>query len=140
MKKFKFKIRGNTFDTTVKKVENNTIEMEVNGTAYTVEIETLQAVSKTPKLVRTRVKNKPGEGVIEKKSAIGSIVIAPLPGTIFKINVKVGDEIKAGDVLLIMEAMKMENNIMAEKSGTVKSINIKEGDAVLQDAKLIELQ
>ncbi len=140
MKKFKFKIRGNTFDTTVKKVENNTIEMEVNGTAYTVEIETLQAVSKTPKLVRTRVKNKPGEGVIEKKPAIGSIVIAPLPGTIFKINVKVGDEIKAGDVLLIMEAMKMENNIMAEKSGTVKSINIKEGDAVLQDAKLIELQ
>jgi len=140
MKKFKFKIRGNTFNTAVKKVENNIIEMEVNGTAYKVEIETQQAVSKTPKLVRTKVKNKPGEGVIEKKSAIGSIVAAPLPGTIFKINVKEGDEVEAGDVLLIMEAMKMENNIMAEKSGTVKSINIKEGDTVLQDAKLIELQ
>jgi len=140
MKKFKFKIRGNTFDTIVKKVENNTIEMEVNGTAYTVEIDTQQAVSKTPRLIRTNVKNKPGEGVIEKKSAIGSIVTAPLPGTIFKINVKEGDEIQAGDVLLIMEAMKMENNIMAEKSGTIKSINIKEGDTVLQDAKLIELQ
>jgi biotin carboxyl carrier protein len=63
-----------------------------------------------------------------------------LPGTIFRINVKVGDKVKLGDVLLILEAMKMENNIMSEKAGTVKSILVKEGAAVMQDAPLIEFE
>ena len=58
---------------------------------------------------------------------------------IFKINIKVGDSIKKGDSLFIMEAMKMENNVLAEKEGVVKSIKVKEGDAVLQGDVLIEM-
>ena len=67
-------------------------------------------------------------------------VLAPLPGNIFKILVGVGDEVKKGDTLLIMEAMKMENNVAAEKEGTVKTIRVKVGDNVLQNDVLIELE
>lgn len=140
MKKFKFKIRGNSFETVVKDIEEDIMTIEVNGTSYSVEIEKQKAVTKTPRLVRAKVQNAPGEGLISKTTSVGSTVKAPLPGTIFKIMVKVGDAVKAGDVVLIMEAMKMENNIMAEKAGVVSAINVKEGETVLQDKVLVELK
>lgn len=65
---------------------------------------------------------------------------APLPGTIMTINVKVGDQVKRGDTLVVMEAMKMENNIMANKDGQVKAIHVTVGQTVVQDDKLVDLQ
>ena len=56
------------------------------------------------------------------------------------INVKVGDQVKRGDTLVVMEAMKMENNIMANKDGQVKAINVTVGQTVVQDDKLVDLQ
>ncbi|RXQ96174.1 biotin/lipoyl-binding protein [Ancylomarina salipaludis] len=138
MKKFKFTIRGQEFDVDIKEIEGTNAQIEVNGTVYDVEIEAKEKVSKTPQLIRKPVINKPGEGQI-KKSTGGISVKAPLPGTIIKVNVAVGDSINAGDTLLIMEAMKMENNVLAEKAGTVKSIKVNVGDSVLQDDVLIEL-
>lgn len=139
MKKFKFTIRGQEFDVDIKEIEGTNAQIEVNGTVYDVEIEAKEKkVSKTPQLIRKPVINKPGEGQI-KKSAGGVSVKAPLPGTIIKVNVAVGDSINAGDTLLIMEAMKMENNVLAEKAGTVKSVKVNVGDSVLQDDVLIEL-
>jgi biotin carboxyl carrier protein len=76
---------------------------------------------------------------VKKGSAGGYQVTAPLPGSIFKMLVKEGDEVKKGDVILIMEAMKMENNVMSEKEGIVKSIRVKVGDNVLQSDVLVEL-
>ena len=73
-------------------------------------------------------------------SSKASQVKAPLPGNIFKILVKEGDEIKKGDNIMIMEAMKMENNVLAEKDGTIKSIKVSEGDAVLQNDILAEIE
>ncbi len=137
MKKFKFKIRGNNYSTVIKSFEKNIVEIEVNGTSYKVEIEKDVVAAKTPKLVRAKVPIKKGDANITSKSV--SLVKAPLPGTIFKMSTKVGDEIKAGDTLLIMEAMKMENNIQAEVSGKIKSIMVAEGDAVLQDDILMEI-
>ena len=138
MKKFKFKIRGNSYNSVIKNHEDNIIDIEINGTAYKVEVEQEAKKTKTPKLLRSQVVNKGGAVKIAKADSM-LLVKAPLPGTIFKLLVKEGDEIKIGDVLLIMEAMKMENNILAEKSGTVKTVKIKEGDAVMQDDVLIEL-
>jgi len=139
MKKFKFTIKGQEFDVEIKEFQGTSASIEVNGTSYEVEVEVDEKVSKTPTLIRKAVTRKPGEGTIKKSAAGASVVKAPLPGSIFKINVAVGDTITAGDTLLVMEAMKMENNVLAEKGGTVKAIKVAVGDAVLQDDVLIEL-
>lgn len=138
MKKFKFTIKGQEFDVDIKEIEGSNAQIEVNGTVYDVEIQAEEKASKTPQLIRKPVVNKPGEGQI-KKSAGGVSIKAPLPGTIIKVDVAVGDAINAGDTLLVMEAMKMENNVLAEKAGTVKAIKVNVGDAVLQDDVLIEI-
>ena len=64
---------------------------------------------------------------------------APLPGTITKVTVKVGDTVNAGDTVLLMEAMKMENNITAEFAGTVKAILVDAGAQVQSGQALVEL-
>mgnify|MGYP001146660124 CR=1 FL=1 len=140
MKKFDFTIKGQKYEVLIQDIEDNIGHLEVNGTKYEVEINRQVKSTKTPRLVREAVVSKPGEGKISKKGSGSISVKAPLPGSIFKISVSVGDTIKKGDVLLIMEAMKMENNIMSEKDGVVKSIKVKVGDAVLQDDLLLELE
>ncbi len=138
MKKFKFTISGSEYDVEILDIENNIAEIEVNGTKYEVEIAQDVKTPKTPRLVRKPVEQKPGEGQIVKQSSTeGKAVKAPLPGTIFKLNVAVGDTVSKGQVLLIMEAMKMENNVLADDGGIVKAVKVKEGDTVLQDDVLI---
>ncbi len=138
MKQFKFKIRGNQYSVDIKDIVGNDVQIEVNGTAYHVTMERDIAIPKTPTIVRKRLP----EEVKRKQTIGGSLkkILAPLPGNIFKLNVKEGDQVKKGDTLLIMEAMKMENNILSEQDGIVKSIKISEGDAVLQNDVLIEIE
>lgn len=138
MKKFDFTIRGNKYNVEIKRFEDNIADIEVNGTKYKVEVHKEVKVTKTPQLVRPEVQ-KEGSGKIRKTLSSSYLVKAPLPGNILKVLVKVGDEIKKGDNLMIMEAMKMENNILSEKDGTVKVIKAKDGDAVLQGDTLIEI-
>lgn len=138
MKNFEFTISGNKYATRLKSFDDNIAIIEVNGTEYEIEVHQEIKATKTPRLVRKPVVKKEGEGVI-KKSTGGEKVKAPLPGSIFKILVNVGDQVKKGDNLLIMEAMKMENDIKAEKDGVVSAIKVKVGDAVLQGEVLIEM-
>lgn len=141
MKKYSFSINGNKYEVGIKDMEENIASIEVNGTPYDVEIHQevkKVSTSKTPKLVRQEVKTKPGEGhIIKKEGAGGFVVEAPLPGSIFKLLVKEGDTVKRGDVLLVVEAMKMENNIMAEKDGVIQNIKVRQGDSVLQNDTLM---
>lgn len=138
MKKYNFTINGNKYEVSLKDIADNIASIEVNGTPYDVEIHKEIKQTKTPKLVRQEVKNEPGEGTfVQKESSGGFPVESPLPGNIFKIIVKEGDAVKKGDVLVIVEAMKMENNIMAEKDGVIQNIKIKEGDSVLQNDQLM---
>lgn len=140
MKKYKFKINGQTFEVEVGEFDGNNAVVNVNGTPYDVEIQSDTQKAKTPVLARKPVATNPGEGQIKKNDSGKAFkVIAPLPGSIFKLKVKVGDTIKEGDCLLVMEAMKMENNVLAEKGGVVKSLAVKEGDTVLQGDLLIEI-
>ena len=139
MRKFEFTIRGNKYKVHLKDFEDNIATLEVNGTPFEVEIHRDVKKAKTPKLVRQEVKRKPGEGLIQR-SEKGNIVKSPLPGNIMKINVSVGDSVKKGDVLLVMEAMKMENNVLAEKDATIKEIKVSAGQAVLQDDVLIIME
>lgn len=139
MKNFKFKIRGTDYNVDIQNIDNNDVQIEVNGTAYHVTMERDIVAPKTPTIVRKRL---PAEVKGKKTASGGSLkkILAPLPGSIFKILVKEGDTVKKGDTLLIMEAMKMENNILSEQDGTIVSIKIKEADAVLQNDLLIEIE
>lgn len=141
MKKYKFKINGQTYEVEIGEFEGNNATVAVNGTSYAVEIQGEDKKTKTPVLARKPVVNKPGEGDIKKSEDTGKVykVNSPLPGTIKKINITVGATVKAGDCLMIMEAMKMDNNVMAEKGGVVKAIRVKEGDSILQGDTLVEL-
>ena len=137
MKKFKFKIGGNEYGVHIKSIDENIAQIEVNGTPYEVELEREEKASKTPKLVR-KVIPRNEEKIEKKEGGSASPLKAPLPGKIMKINVSKGDIVKKGDVVLVMEAMKMENNVIATKDGVIEVIKVQPGDSVLEGDVLIE--
>ena len=141
MKKYNFKINGQTSEVEVGEFDGTNATVSVNGTPYQVELQGEEKKAKTPVLARKPVVNKPGEGEIKKTESSGASykINSPLPGTIKKVNIAVGSAVKAGDCVMIMEAMKMDNNVIAEKGGTVQAIKVKEGDAVLQGDTLVEI-
>ena len=142
MKQYKYKINGNLYKVTVNDIdENNIATVEVNGTPYKVEIE--KAVAPKP-VTRPAAapKTESGKPVVSRPAATSnkSAVKSPLPGIILEIKVKVGDTVKKGDTVLILEAMKMENNIHADKDGKVTAINVNNGDSVLVGTDLIIIE
>ncbi|MBK7629864.1 MAG: biotin/lipoyl-binding protein [Ignavibacteriales bacterium] len=145
MKKFKFTIQGNKYDVHIVNVEDNVAEVEVNGAVYNVEVDKIISQSKTPKLVRSHaVPSTESRKTEQRTSAPASpkgagFIKSPLPGVILQVYVKEGDNVKVGTKLLMLEAMKMENNINADKEGVVKSIKFKTGDSVLEGDVLIEI-
>ena len=102
------------------------------------ELEKEVKTPKTPKLVRAQA--PPPKEHKPLASTGVSVLKAPLPGTILQVLVKPGDAVKKEQNLLIMEAMKMENNILSEKDGTVKSVKVAPGDTVLQGDILLEIE
>lgn len=139
MKNFKFKIHDNNYSVKILSHEGKEINLEVNGTLYSVKMKEDVLKQKTPTLVRAASK-RPSVPLNVDPASQKTKIVSPLPGTIFSIAVKVGDVINVGDPLLVLEAMKMENNITAEKSGTVSSINITVGQQVLQNDLLLEME
>ncbi|MDR3367330.1 MAG: biotin/lipoyl-binding protein [Prevotellaceae bacterium] len=145
MKGYKLKINGNDYKVVVKDVDGNTAEVEVNGTSYHIEIERPAAqVSKTPKLVQaaTIPSHDTHHQATAKTAAPGaaSAVKAPLPGVVLDVYVKEGDTVKVGQKLLLLEAMKMENNLEADHAGTVTSVKVRKGDSILEGAVLVIIE
>lgn len=139
MKNFKFTINGNQYNVDITNVENNIVQMEVNGTHFEVEIARKVRTSKTPTLVRTD-SPQPVKPTIERKEGGTAFpILSPLPGIIVEIFVKPGDIIKQGQKILSIEAMKMINQVLAEKEGVVESIKVAPGQNVLQGEILIEI-
>ncbi|MBI9040071.1 biotin/lipoyl-containing protein [Lutibacter sp.] len=138
MKNFKFRIYDNNYNVKIVSHEDNIIDLEVNGTAYSVKLKEEVKVSKTPTLVRSASK-RPAELLKVNPSSSNTKIVAPIPGTVLSIDVNIGDEVKIGDRLLVLEAMKMENNIASEKAGKVTAIQVKIGQQVLQNEVMIEL-
>lgn len=139
MKNFKFKIHDNNYKVRILSHEGNNINLEVNGTSYSVKMKEDIIKTKTPTLVRAASK-RPTEPLKVNPDSQNEKIFSPLPGTISSVNIGVGDVIKEGDTLLVLEAMKMENSITAEKSGVVCAIHITVGQQVLQNELLIELE
>ncbi len=149
MKKYKFTIHGSEFAVRVRKVEGDQVQLEVNGTPYDVTVHREAQPSKTPVvMVRKEVNTKAGnervqenlKPVSENKRPSAKTIKSPLPGNVLKVNVAEGDSFKEGDTLMIMESMKMENNILAERDGKIVKINAPAGKAVLQDEVLFEIE
>ena len=144
MKEYKYKINGNVYKVAVGDIENNIAQVEVNGTTYKVELENEAPKAIVPK-VSTRPASAPrtetGAPVVAKVASSSGVaaVKSPLPGVINDILVKVGDDVKVGQTILILEAMKMENDIVAPEDGTIASINVANGDAVESGAVLATL-
>lgn len=139
MKKYKFTIKGHEYDVEIKKFEENIAKIEVNGTLYSVEVHKEIKSTKTPTLVRTNTPPPKSAPTLQSSSTI-STISAPLPGSIIEVLVKVGDNVKKEQKLIILEAMKMENSVLSEKDGIIKSIKVKTGDSVLQGDLLIEIE
>ena len=150
MKKFKLTIDGNIFEVSVDERDKNVAEVIVDGKPYTVEF-TREDVSLAANQVRKQPVQKTSNTAAPAKKAssapapavkkVGSSksVNSPLPGNIFKILVSVGQEVKRGEQLIIIESMKMENSITADRDGTVKAIHIEVGQSVLQGDALVDL-
>ena len=140
MKEYKYKINGTVYNVTVGDIENNMAQVEVNGTPYKVEMEqTVAPVAVSTPRPSAAPRTVSGEKVIARPTTTGGAgaIKAPLPGVVLDIKVNVGDAVNAGDTVVILEAMKMENNINADKSGVVKSISVNKGDSVLEGAELL---
>ena len=117
----------------------------VNGVAYDVVVEELNGSAVAPAPVAAAPvaapKAAPAPAAAPKASGTaGAVAVkAPMPGTLIKVNVKVGDAVKKGDVLCVLEAMKMENDIMAPADGVVASVEAAKGASVATDAVLVTL-
>ena len=138
MKSYKFKINENGYSVNIKSHEDNVINLEVNGTTYAVVMKQEIKKTKTPTLVRAASK-RPAEPLKVNPKSSKTKIVAPIPGVVMSIDVKIGDVIKVGDRMLVLEAMKMENNIVCEKAGTITAMKISVGQQVLQDEVMIEL-
>jgi biotin carboxyl carrier protein len=138
MKKFGFNIRGNSYQVKIKSIEDSRAVIDVNGSVFEVELEKEIKTPKTPKLVRSAPVAVPPKSMAPATAL--KKIIAPLPGLICKVNVEENSIVKTGDILFTLEAMKMENNVLAEKGGIVKNIKIKQGDSVMQGDLMMEIE
>ena len=140
MKSFKYTINGNTYKVHINSVVDDVAEVEVNGTPYNVKMEkpakkqmvTLKRPAQAPT-------NASCEPVITRQAApsVAGAVKSPLPGVILSVDCKVGDTVKRGQKILVLEAMKMENNINADRDGKIVEIKVNKGDSVLEGADLV---
>ncbi len=143
MKEYKLKINGNDYAVTVNEVDGSVAEVEVNGTPFKVEFEKPIKKAAAPVAKPMAPKATPA-GAPEVKvtkpaaaSGAGQAVTSPLPGVILEVSVKVGDAVKRGQKVMVLEAMKMENVIEATADGTVTAIKVDKGDSVLEGAPLV---
>lgn len=138
MKSFKFTIEGVKYDVDVKSVVDNIAQVEVNGTSFEVEIHRQAPVTKTPVLLRGPVKSPEAPKITTLTGF--TKVRSPLPGNILSVIKKNGDKVNRGELVLTYEAMKMENQILAEKEGVIRQLTLSPGDIIIQDQVLFEIE
>lgn len=142
MKEYRYKINGNLYKVNVGDIEENSVQVEVNGTAYVVELEK-KLTPKIKPVVRTAATTPATPPpAVNRPASVGSKagIKSPLPGVILEVKVKEGDTVKRGQTLLVLEAMKMENDIKADRDGKVKEIKVSKGESILEGTDLIIIE
>jgi biotin carboxyl carrier protein len=151
MNKYQYKVQGVDYEVEIEEVEGNIAKVNVNGIPFEVELQKPINAAKHPTMTRPKVEAPkaaaptppPAAPSAPAQSGVpigaGSPIKAPLPGTITEVKVQVGQQVNVGDVVLVLEAMKMQNNIEAEYAGTVTSITVKQGDTVMEGSVLLTI-
>ena len=143
MKEYKYTINGNKYEVVISDITENIATLTVNGEEYTVEMEKQAEPEKPKPVVRKAAEVDAAEGgasAATSGSASGTAIKAPLPGVITEISVEVGQEVAAGDTVVVLEAMKMANALQAEKAGKVSAIVVKVGQSVMEDEALVYIE
>lgn len=140
----KYIINDMEYNVTVNSVTGDKAEVTVNGVVYQVKIENNEVVNAVPASVQPAaapVAAAPVSPAVPAAPAAGAgkPVKSPLPGVIVAVKVKVGDAVKNGQVVAVLEAMKMENEIQAEFDGVVTSVNVLQGDSILEGAPIVTI-
>ena len=142
MKEYKYKINGNEYNVAVEELEGNKASVTVNGKSYQVELDRPAKPVVTKPVARPAA--APAAAPVAaapapRPAAGGTGIKAPLPGVILDIKVKVGDTVTKGQTVAILEAMKMENNINADREGQVVAINVEKGQSIAEGTDIITL-
>lgn len=138
MKEFKYTINGNIYNVAVGDVNDNNVTVTVNGEEYTVEMERKSVAKERVKVQAPKSVQKAAVNTQTENGAIaGEAVKAPLPGVINEVCVKVGDKVEIGQTVVVLEAMKMANNLDAEKAGVVTAILVEAGQTVMENTPLV---
>ena len=159
MKEYKYKINGNEYSVAIIDLEGDKAAVEVNGVSYQVDILTEGYTAPAPRpAAKPAAAPQPAPAASAPAAAPvapqpiapaapaaepaapagkGTAVQSPLPGVILDIKVAVGDQVKAGQTVAILEAMKMENNINAECDGVITAIKVSKGDNILEGSDIV---
>ena len=142
MKEYKYTINGNKYDVEIVDIVENIATVTVNGENYSVEMEKEPEPEKKKVVIKSGAQAQPeaaaSEGASAAKVNTNNALKAPLPGVIREINVAVGDEVAVGDTVVVLEAMKMANNLEAEKAG--KAVLVQVGESVMEDTPLVVIE
>ena len=139
MKEYKFRIGNNAYCVKVEGIKDGIASVNVNGVDYEVELENapVQAVEAAPAAKSAAPVEAPAaESPKAAAPAGGKTITSPLPGVIVSVDVKEGQSVKRGQKVAVLEAMKMENDILAECDGTVGQVFVQKGDSLLEGAKI----
>lgn len=150
MNKYQYKVQGVDYEVEIEEVEGNIAKVNVNGIPFEVEMKQPINAAKHPNIVKPKVQapipvatpvtpTTPAKPKPTQQAIQGHALQAPLPGTITNVLVKEGEEVFAGQVVVILEAMKMQNNIEAEYSGKITSVNVKPGESVMEGAVMLTI-
>jgi len=155
MNKYQYKVKGVDYEVEIAEVEGNIAKVNVNGIPFEVELQKPINAAKHPTMNTPKVQvAQPAAAPAAPKAApaaesaapasqpaagAGTAVKAPLPGTVTEIKVQVGQQVNVGDTVLVLEAMKMQNNIEAEAAGKVTSILVKQGESVMEGSVLLTI-
>lgn len=140
---YSLSINGNEYNVVIKEVTEEDVRAEVNGVEHIVSINKISnlAVQQSPDIQpRKKVEAPPAVSSPEPAGPVGEgevCIVSPIPGHVLEISVEIGEKVLVGQKVLVLEAMKMENIITAEKSGVVKKILVSEGDAVNHDQTMM---
>ena len=157
MKEYKFKINGKEYQVAIGEASGNMLSVNVNGADYQVELENMNAAAAAISAGAKKMADAPANAspasaapntaasaaassaAAPAATGAGQTIKSPLPGIIISVDVKEGQAVKRGQKVAVIEAMKMENDILAECDGTVTAVHARKGDSVLEGADIVTI-
>ena len=140
MKEYKFKINGQEYNVAIGEAYGKMLSVNVNGASYEVELENAPATQASAPVAAPAAAPAPAAAAPAAAPAgAGQTIKSPLPGIIISVDVKEGQAVNRGQKVAVVEAMKMENDILAECDGTVTAVHARKGDSVLEGADIVTI-